>query len=290
VHTAYPAWADDVLQDAIGLEEYMLAVVDLYLVSRNGIDEGQLGQSSVEEARQGLHYLSEGRPADEHRMEHAVCRVGLGVLSYASAGERPVAYVHREEAVVHSLPSVHRQHHMLRLMLRDGGDESEEVVHVVRTYIVLERLGLLAAERIDAEADGVDEIAMMLDAVAPVGEAAYVDRMWRALEETSERVLMLLGESPVASPVVACTAWHESHLYLGPLVGGDRRSHDAVDGLAECAVTAEYQQFVVAAFHQFACQLYGMSGIFGHAVGERLMTPSEQVPEVDALPAKSPLA
>ena len=59
-------------------------------------------------------------------------------------------------------------------MLYDSGDESKDIVHMVRTDIVLEFLRFLAAERIDTKTDGVDEIAVMLDAVPPIGDATDI--------------------------------------------------------------------------------------------------------------------
>ena len=160
--------SDDVLQNAIGLKEDVLAVVYLYRFAYQRINEGQGCELAVKETRQRLYYLRESRLSDKHRVEHAVLRIGLGVLTYTAAGERSVAYVHRKEPVVHRRLPVHRQGHMLRLMLGYSRYQAEEVVDRVAAQIVLERLRLLAAERVHTKAYGVDEIAVVLNAVAPV--------------------------------------------------------------------------------------------------------------------------
>ena len=137
--------------------------------------------------------MSEGRFADKHRVEDPVRRVGIGVLLDTSAGERTVTYIHRKEQIIDSLLPVHRQHHMLRLMLNDRTDESEEIVDMVRTQIVFERLGFLAAQRINPKTDGVDEVAVMLDVITPLRDAAYVNRMTGAFEKPTQRLFVLLG-------------------------------------------------------------------------------------------------
>ena len=175
---------------------------------------------------------------------------------------------------------------MLGFMAKDSGYETEEVVDVVGADIVFEALGILAAEGIYAEADRVDEIAMLLLAVAPVGKAADVDRMRSALEEAAQGVFVLLGERPISSPVVARATRHESELDLGALFGRDIGGHDAIDYLGERTVAAKDEQFVVATFAELASQFGSMAGVLGDAVGEGHMSLPEQVPEVDTLCTK----
>ena len=284
------ARADDVLQNTIRLEEDMLAIGDLYLAAYDRIDEGQFGQAAVVQFRQGFEDLAEGRFADKHRVEHTVCRISFWVLPDTSAGERSVADIHREKSVIDGFFAVHGQDHVLRLMLNDSTDESEEVVDVMRADIVLERLGFLAAQRIDSETDGVDEIAMVLDVIAPIGDATDVDRMARALEETTKRFFVILGQPPIATPVITCTTRHQSHLYLRFLGGRQRRTHDAIDGFGQRAITAEDQYLVVSFLHQLTRQLNRMTRIFGHAIRKGQMALTQQMPQVDALRTEVVLA
>ena len=100
---------------------------------------------TVVQFRQRRHDLLEGRFFDEHGMEDAVLRIGFGVLLDTAAGERTVTDVHGEQLAINCLLAINRQHHMLRLMLNDGTDETEEVVDMMAAQIVLERLGFLAA-------------------------------------------------------------------------------------------------------------------------------------------------
>ena len=65
---------------------------------------------------------------------------------------------------------------MLRLMLDDSADETEHIVHMVRTDVVFQRLSFLAAQRVNTKTDRIDEIAMMLDVIAPIGDATDVYR------------------------------------------------------------------------------------------------------------------
>lgn len=136
--TTYFAGAHDILQDAIGFEEDMLAVTDLDLFAHDGIDEGQVGETTVEEVRQRFDDLHERGFADEHRMEDAVRRIGFGVLPDTATRVRSVTDIHGEEQIIDGLLSINSQDHMLRFMLHDGRDESEDIVHMMRTDIMLE--------------------------------------------------------------------------------------------------------------------------------------------------------
>ena len=95
---------------------------------------------------------------------------------------------------------------MLRLVLEERTDQTEEIVDMMAAEIVLEILGFLAAERVYAKADRIDEIAMVLDVVAPIGDAADVDRMSFALEEAPQALTVVLGQVPIASPIVAVSS------------------------------------------------------------------------------------
>ena len=191
------AGTHEILENTVRFDEDMLAVIDLDLFAHDRIDKRQFGQFAVIEFRQGFEHLFERRFANEHTMENAICGIGFGVLFDSSAGERSVADVHCEKQVVDRFLAVHRQDHVLALMLYDSGDETEEVVDVVGTDIVFERVGYLAAEGIDAEADGVDEIAVVGNAVSPVRDAADVDRMSFAFKETTQTLFVFLIQSPV---------------------------------------------------------------------------------------------
>lgn len=139
---------------------------------------------------------------------------------------------------------------------------------MMATDIVLESLGILAAEGIYSEADGVDEIVMVVYAVALVGDTAYIDRVRFALEEASEALLMIFGERPVASEVVAGAARHEADLDAGTLFGGDLGTHESVDSLGERTVATEDKYLVVASFGQFACKFDSVACVLGNAVCE----------------------
>ena len=64
-------------------------------------------------------------------MKHSVRRIGLRILTNASAREGTIADIHRKEQIVHRLLSIDRQDHVLRLMLDNCGDEAEEIIDVV---------------------------------------------------------------------------------------------------------------------------------------------------------------
>ena len=288
--TGDAAGPDDVLENTVCLEEDMLAVDHLYLAPHDGIDERQFGELAVVQFGHRLKDLLEGRFLDEHRMEDAIRRVGFGILPNTAAGEGSVTDVHGEKGIVHRLFAIYVEDHMLGLMLDDSSDESEEVVDRMRTDIVLELFRFLAAERVHAEADRVDEIPVVLDVIAPIGDAAYVDGMSFALEETAQGLFMVLGERPVASPVITRSAGHKTDLDLGSLLGREVGPHDTVDGFGERTVSAEDEDLVVPFLHQLTRQLDRMSGKLGHTVGERQMPLAQQVPQVDTLCTESFLA
>ena len=284
--TGDAAGGGEMAEDAVGLNHEVFTVAYFDLTAHDRIDKRQFGESSIEETGQGLEDLTEGRPLDEHTMEDAVLGIGLRVLLDTTTGVRAVGDIHGEEQVVDHFPAIYAQDDMFGLMAKDGSYEAEEVVDVVGADIVFETLGILAAEGIYAKANRVDEVAVLLLAVAHVGEAADVDRMRLALEEAAERLLELASETPIASKVVARATRHESELYLGALFGRDIGRHDAIDYLGERTIAAEDEEFVVAAFAEFTSQFGSMTGVLGDAVGEGQVAPAEQVPEVDTLCTK----
>ena len=91
----------------------MFAGVYLYLFAHKRVNEIQIGQPAVEESRNSLEHLTEGGGFDEDGMEDSVARVSIGVLLDTSAGERSVAYVHREEHIVHYRLPVDNQFYLL---------------------------------------------------------------------------------------------------------------------------------------------------------------------------------
>ena len=266
MHTGHLARRDEVLQDTVRLDHDMFLIPYLDLFAYQRIDEGQFGQFAVEEVRQRFAHLLEGRFFDKHTMEDTVRRIGFGVLLDTAAGERSVTDIHGEEQVVDGLFAVHSQNHMLRLMLHDGTDETEDVVDMMTADIVLKGLRFLAAERIDTKTDGVDEIAVMLNAVPPISDTAYIDGMSFAFEETAEGLFKPLIQIPIAPPVVTCTAGHEAYLYLRALLRREISPHDTVDRFGERTITAENKDLVVPFLDQLTRQLNGVSCKFGNAI------------------------
>ena len=145
--TTYFAGTYDIFQYSVRLKENMFAVTDLDLFAYNRIDEGKVGQATVEQVRQRFDDLAERGFTNEHRMEDTVRRIRLGVLTNTTARERSVSYIHREEQIINSLLPINRQDHMLRLVLDDGSNQSEEIIDVMAAKIILERLRLFAAKR-----------------------------------------------------------------------------------------------------------------------------------------------
>jgi hypothetical protein len=138
VDTGDTAWTNDVFKDAVRLEHDMFAVTDFYLFANDRIDKRQLGEFAVKEIRQGFADLLESRFANEHAMKDTILRIRLRVLFDTSAREGSVAYIHREEQIIDRFFPIHPQHHMLRFMLNHRRDESEDIVHMMRTDIMLE--------------------------------------------------------------------------------------------------------------------------------------------------------
>ena len=122
---------------------------------------------------------------------------------------------------------------------------------------------------------------MVWDIVAPVGHTAHIDGLAMSLKEDIKRAFEVLVESPVTSKVIARAAWHKSKLNFGALLGCEFRTHNTIDDFAECAVAAQYENLGAAfLLHEFACQLYGVISIFGHAIDERLSTLLQQFPQI----------
>ena len=143
--TSYLTGTDDILQYSVRLKEKMLAIGDRDLLSHERINERQVGQFAVEEIWQRLKDLAKRRFADEHTVEDPVRRVCVSILLDATTRIGSVSDVHREEPVIHRLLAIHGKHHVLRLMLHDSPDQTEDIVHVVRTEVVLKRFCFFAA-------------------------------------------------------------------------------------------------------------------------------------------------
>ena len=152
---------------------------------------------------------------------------------------------------------------------------------MVTTDIILQLFGISAAHGFDTKAQGVNEVAMVRDIVAPVGYAAHIDGLAMSLEEDVKRAFEVLVESPVTSKIIARAAWHKSKLYLSALLRGEFSTHNTIDYFAECAITAQYENLgTTFLLHEFARQLYGVISIFGHAIDERLSTLLQQFPQI----------
>ena len=136
------------------------------------------------------------------------------------------------------------------------------------TDIGFEFIGIRAAERVDAKADRIDEPTVVFLSISPISHTAHIHGLRRAGEEAFEGFLIVAGEVPEASPVVARTARHESERNPATLFIGYFSPHDAVDDFAKCAVTTKHKKPVISQFHQFARLLNSMIGITGDAIGE----------------------
>ena len=272
MNTGHLARCDEILQYTVSLDHQVLVVNHFHLFAEDGIDERQVRQFAVEQVRQRFDHLAERRFLDKHSMEQSVGRVCLRVLFDTSSGERSITDVHGEQQIVDPFFSIHHQHHVLRFVVDDSIDEREGIIDTVTTHIVLERLGFLTAQRIDSKTDGVDEIAVMLNAISPIGQTADIDRMPFALKESAQTLFVVLGQVPIPRKIVSCSARHQSHLYLSPLLSSQIRPHDAVDGFGQGAVSAKDQDLIVSLLHQFASQLGCVPGELGYPVRKRLMT------------------
>lgn len=107
MNTGHFARADDILENAVRLEENMFAVDHLYLASHDGKDERQFGQAAIVQFGNRLDNLSEGRFLDEHGVEQTIGGIRFWVLTNTAAGERSITDVHGEESIVHRLFTVH---------------------------------------------------------------------------------------------------------------------------------------------------------------------------------------
>ena len=226
------------LQYTVRLNHQVFAITHFDLFADNRIDKGQVGQFPVEEVRQCFEDLSEGGFLDEHPVEDSVARIGVRILFDASARIGTVGDIHREKQIIHQLFAVHFQHHVFGFMLHYGGYQSEQIIHMMAADIVFQCLGFLAGQRIYAEAYRVDEIVFLLHPVAAVADASHIYRHSLPFKKTAETLFVILGQSPVPSPVVACAAGHKPELDPGALGGIRLGGHYTVHRLAQCAVAA----------------------------------------------------
>ena len=116
--------------------------------------------------------------------------------------------------------------------------------------IVFESSRQLTTERINAKADRVNKIAMVFNAVAPIGKTTYIQRLALAIEEAIQRLFVVFVQPPEASPIVSRAARHQAETYLSTLFIGDVGTHNAIDSLGECTITTQDKYFVVAFLHQ----------------------------------------
>lgn len=267
--------AHDIVEDAIGFEEQMFLGAQFDFLAHYGVYEGHIGEVTVIEFGNSLYDLAQSRLGDEHRLEYTVCGVRIGVLFDTSSGEGSVTDIHSVESILEQQLIVDIESHMNGFLFDESNYESEEIVDTVAADVVFELVRYLTAQRIDTKADRVDEIAMVSNVVAVVGDTSHIDGVSFAFKEAFEALFVVFGEVPISSPVVACATGHDAEVYLSALFGGDIGRHDAVECLAECTVSAKHEYLVIATLYEVTRQFGSMAGVLGDTVGEGLVSVSE---------------
>lgn len=271
----------EVLKDAVGLDHEMSTRLHNNLFAAESMDKRQFGQPTIEDMGNRLDDLAKSRRSDEHRVEDAIRRIGIRILANTSTGERAVADIHGEEFLLCNHLTIAGDFGMTRFVLGERHEECEEVIEGMTADVVLEFLGTIAAHRVHTKSDGVDEIAMVLHPISPIGDATDVEGMNVSIEELIECATEIATvDIPISPPVIAGTAGHESDGDLTPLLGGNIRTHDAIDSLGERTIATENENLIAAPLYQFARQFDGMTLIFGETIDEGLMTLLEQAPEI----------
>lgn len=115
----YFARTNDILKDTICLKHQVLWGIDLNIFADKSMDKRQLSKTTIEQLRDGCHYLFESRLFDEYGMEYTIARVSIGVLTNAPTGIRTIAYIHRKEQVVDDSLPINYQLDTLRLLRTD---------------------------------------------------------------------------------------------------------------------------------------------------------------------------
>ena len=95
--TADAAGTHYILRYAVCLKEQMRLGIQSEIRSLEGMNEGQIIESSVKQTRQRLHHLAESRFLYKDSVQYSVPWVGRRILAYTAAGERPVADRHMIE-------------------------------------------------------------------------------------------------------------------------------------------------------------------------------------------------
>ncbi len=93
---------------------------------------------------------------------------------------------------------------------------------------------------------------MVLYAIAPIGQAAHIERASLALEETLQRTLVVFGQPPIATEIVAGATRHEANADTGSLLGGKRGTHNAVHRFGERAIASQDQNLIASPLNQLA--------------------------------------
>lgn len=290
VKTMDRTWSHDIHEYAVCLKAEVLAALNLDVLARKRMHEGEVGKSTIKKTWDSVQDIGECRRFHKNRLEASVRRVCRWVLLDTTAGVRAIADIHSEEAIVDDSLAIRDERHLHRFMGKERHQESEEIIDVMAADIGFERRGVAAAMGIDTKADGVDEVAMVLLAVAVVGDTPQINRVRLAIEESIQRAAVVARKMPIASPVVARTTRHQSYAHLGTLLGRDVRTHDAIDRLAERTIAPQDEYLIVAILDQFTRQFDSMVSILSHTVCEGQMAALKQLPEIESLRAECPFA
>ena len=147
-------------------------------------------------------------------MQHAVTWVCIGIQFHTATHIRTIRNTGDKHLPLHHSLAIHIQSQVWILIFRQRPDECEEIVNMVTTNIILQFLGISTAHRLNAKSQRIDEIAMMLYIVAPVGHATHINWLAMSFKEYIQRTLKIFVQSPVTRKIITRTAWHQSKLYL----------------------------------------------------------------------------
>ena len=139
-------------------------------------------------------------------------------------------------------------------MVSECHDEGEEIVDGVATHVIFKNGRVPARACIDTKSDRVNEIMFPSQAIADIFHTSHIHRLWRAVEESFQRLAVVFGKVPIAPIIIAGATRHDTKLEV--LAVGNVGGHESVDSLTDGAVSPKDKELTDSVFlREFACQL-----------------------------------
>ena len=170
-------------------------------------------------------------------MQHSVARVCLRVQTHTATHIRTIRHCSHEHLSLYQRITFDIQAHMRTLVLSQSTKKCKEIVHMVTTYIILQFVRHTAYQWIKSKTKRIDKVTMVFDIIAPIGHTSHIQWFSFSCKKDFQRMLEVLGQSPMTCKIIACASWHNTKFNVCTLLWCQIRTHDTIDYFADSTIT-----------------------------------------------------